>query len=94
MPAEDQGLVDKCYRLDTNVYEGAEDTTGSSSNSMKTGTLNEWHYGAADSVLLCDTDSELIRATAIIMSLKLSVLELTISVSSSVRHTRLWGRLR
>ena len=55
MPAEDQGLVDKCYRLDTNVYEaiaaGAEDTTGSSSNSMKTGTLNEWHYGAADSVL-------------------------------------------
>ena len=55
MPAEDQGLVDKCYRLDTNVYDavaaGAEDTTGLSSNSMKTGALHEWHYGAADGVL-------------------------------------------
>ena len=55
MPAEDQGLVDKCYRLYTNVYDavaaGAEDTTGVSSNSMKTGALHEWHYGAADGVL-------------------------------------------
>ena len=47
MSAEDQELVDKCFRLDTNVYQAeapaAEDTAG-----ITTGGLNEWHYGAAD----------------------------------------------
>ena len=47
MPAEGQGLVDQCFRLDTNVYQAeapaAEDTAG-----ITTGGLNEWHYGAAD----------------------------------------------